>query len=289
LGSKRDRASPFEADGAVSPATVAVEEARAAALVTAAIAEKAGALLLKYFRDDSLVSDWKSDYSIVTEADIAADRLIAAELAAHFPSDAILSEELAPTSESKRPGSAPRCWVVDPLDGTTNFSLGIQHWGVSIARCDERGPDVGVLYFPALGELYVASRGGGATMNGTAIHVRVPSASRPLGMLACCARTPRFYHVNLPMKVRVFGSAAYTLVCVARGSAAIGMETRPRLWDLAAGWCVVEEAGGVIETLDGSRPFPMVADRAYADRSYPIVAAASPDMLTQAREHIEER
>lgn len=273
----------------MSRADTDVEEASAAARTAAAIAQKGGALLLRYFRDDSLVSDWKSDYSIVTEADVAADRLIAAELAAHFPSDAILSEELAPTSESTRPGTAPRCWVVDPLDGTTNFSLGVQHWGVSIARCDESGPDIGVLYFPALGELYVASRGAGATMNGAAIHVRVPSASRPLGMIACCARTPRLYHVNLPMKVRVFGSAAYTLVCVARGSAAIGVETRPKLWDLAAGWCVVKEAGGVIETLDGSRPFPMVADRAYAERSFPIAAAASADLLMQAREHIEER
>ncbi|MFN2426952.1 MAG: inositol monophosphatase [Candidatus Binatia bacterium] len=266
-----------------------VEEALAASQVAASIAGKAGTLLLRYFADETLASRWKSDYSIVTEADVAADRLIAGELASHFPGDAILSEELAPTSEVARPGLAPRTWVVDPLDGTTNFSLGIQHWGVSIARCDEKGPDVGVLYFPALGELYVASRGGGATMNGAPIRVRVPSASRPSGMLACCARTPRLYHVNLPMKVRVFGSAAYTLVCVARGSAALGMETRPRLWDLAAGWCVVEEAGGIVETIDGSRPFPLVADRAYADRSFPIVAAASPGLLEQAREHIEER
>ena len=273
----------------MSPAALEVEEALAASRVAAAIAEKAGALLLRYFRDDSLTSDWKSDYSIVTEADVAADRLIADELAAHFPHDAILSEELAPTSAAARPGLAPRTWVVDPLDGTTNFSLGVQHWGVSIARCDERGPDVGVLFFPALGELYVASRGAGATMNGSRLHVRVPSASRPVGMLACCARTPRFYHVNLPMKVRVFGSAAYTLVCVARGSAAIGMETRPKLWDIAAGWCVVEEAGGVVETRDASRPFPLVADRAYADRSFPVLAAASAALLAEARAHIEER
>jgi myo-inositol-1(or 4)-monophosphatase len=273
----------------VSRLAVEVEEARDAARIAASIAEKAGALLLGYFRDESLTSDWKSDYSIVTEADVAADHLIAAEIASHFPADAILSEELAPTAASAAPGAAPRTWVVDPLDGTTNFSLGIQHWGVSIARCDHRGPDVGVLFFPALGELYVASRAGGATMNGLPIHVRAPSASRPVGMLACCARTPRMYHVNLPLKVRVFGSAAYTLVCVARGSAAMGMETRPRLWDLAAGWCLVEEAGGVVETLDGSHPFPLVADRPYADRSFPVIAAASPGLLAEARDHIEER
>jgi myo-inositol-1(or 4)-monophosphatase len=220
---------------------------------------------------------------------VAADNLIASELAARFPSDAILSEELAPTSgfeESRRSGHT---WVVDPLDGTTNFSLGVQHWGVSIARCDDAGPDVGVLYFPALGEMYVASRGGGATMNGAPIRVRGVSDARLVGMIACCARTPRFYHVNLPMKVRVFGSAAYTLACVARGSAAIGMETRPKIWDLAAGWCLVEEAGGVVTTIDGSAPFPLVADHAYADRSFPVLAAASGELLARAREAIELR
>lgn len=262
-----------------------VEEARAAAEVAAAIAARAGAVLMRWFCDEALSSEWKQDYSIVTEADVEADRLITAELHAHFPDDAILSEELAPSSSA----ASHRTWVVDPLDGTTNFSLGIQHWGVSIGRCDESGPDVGVLFFPALGEAYVSSRGGGATMNGAPIHVRAPSSARPQGMMACCARTLRFHHVNLPVKVRVFGSAAYTLACVARGSAAIGMETRPRLWDLAAGWCLVQEAGGVIETLDGSRPFPMVADRAYADRSYPVLAAASPALLAEAREHIEAR
>jgi len=265
------------------------DDAAQAARAAEQIAKLTGELLLRYFRDETLTSDWKSDYSIVTEADVAADRLIAGQLAARFPGDAILSEELAPTSAAFSHDAKPHTWVVDPLDGTTNFSLGVQHWGVSIARCDDRGPDVGVLYFPALDEMYVASRGGGATLNGAAIRVRVPSTSRPVGMLACCARTPRLYHVNLPMKVRVYGSAAYTLVCVARGSAAIGMETRPRLWDLAAGWCVVEEAGGVIETMDGSAPFPLVADRGYAHRSFPVVAAASADLLAQAREHIEER
>jgi len=267
----------------------AAGEALAASRVAAGIAERAGALLLGYFQGESLTSNWKEDYSIVTEADVAADRLIAAELAAHFPGDAIVSEELAPTSAVATPSSPAHTWVIDPLDGTTNFSLGVQHWGVSIARCDAKGPDVGVLCFPALGELYVASRGGGAFLNGAPIHVHVPSASRLVGMIACCARTPRFYHVNLPMKVRVYGSAAYTLACVARGSAVIGMETRPRIWDLAAGWCLVEEAGGVVATLDGSTPFPVVADREYADRSFPLLAAASAEAARQAREHIELR
>ena len=265
------------------------EEARASAAVAVQIAEKTGALLLEYFRSDTLRSKWKSDASLVTEADVAADRLIATELAARFPQDSILSEELAPTSDVVPTATAGRIWVVDPLDGTTNFSLGIPHWGVSIARCDHQGADIGVLFFPALGELYVASRGNGCLLNAEPTSVREPSPARPVGMLASCARTPRFYNVNVPLKVRVFGSAAYTLACVARGSAAIGIETRPRLWDLAAGWCVVEEAGGLIETMDGSRPFPIEPAQAYAARSFPLRAAASAQLLEQAREQIQPR
>lgn len=277
--------------GGIGAVTTAAEigEAMVAARIAAGIAQKAGALLLHHFRDDALVSEWKPDYSIVTVADVEADELIRTELTEHFPSDAILSEELAPDSAAQSWPLAMRTWIVDPLDGTTNFSLGIQHWGVSIARCDAKGPDVGVLYFPALGELYVASRGAGATMNGRPVHVRAPSASRLVGMIACCARTPRLYHVNLPMKVRVFGSAAYTLACVARGSAAIGVETHPRIWDLAAGWCLVEEAGGVVATVDGSRPFPLSPGLAYGEIGYSVLAASSPAVAVQAREHIQPR
>lgn len=246
---------------------------------------RAGQRLLDFFLDDSLLADWKSDYSIVTQADVEADRMIAEGLLGESDQDGIISEELAPTASA----ASEYTWVVDPLDGTTNFSLGIQHWGVSIARCDARGPDVGVMYFPALRELYVASRGNGATMNGKPIRVRIPDPSQPVGMLACCARTPRFHHVNLPVKVRVFGSAAYTLACVSRGSAVLGMETRPKIWDLAAGWCLVEEAGGLIETIDGSRPFPLEPGRSYGEQSFPVRAAASRTLLEQAREHIEPR
>jgi myo-inositol-1(or 4)-monophosphatase len=263
----------------------ALRDARDAARFAAALAEKTGELLLRYFREGSVGSRLKEDYSIVTEADVAADHLIADAIGRTFPQDAIVSEELAPTSSS---GS--RCtWIVDPLDGTTNFSLGVQHWGVSIARCDEEGPDVSALCFPALGELFVASRGGGATLNGEPARVRVPAAPRQVGMIASCARTPRHFHVNVPMKVRVFGSAAYTLALVAKGSAAIGVETTPKIWDIAAGWLLVREAGGEIETTDGSVPFPLATDREYAARSFPVRAAASPALLQLARDHIELR
>lgn len=277
------------ASGREGEAPAAAQRREAAALAArrvAGIARRTGELLLRWFRAGNLQGTWKPDYSLVTAADVEADRLLAREIAAAFPGERILSEELATSIEGD--ASSP-VWVIDPLDGTTNFSLGIEHWGISIARCDADGPELGVLHFPVLGETLVASRGSGATRNGRPMHVHAPSSSMPLGVLACCSRTLRFHHVNLPMKARVFGSAAWSLASVARGSAAIGLETRPHVWDFAAAWCLVEEAGGVIETLDGSRPFPLEAGVDYANLCYPVLAAASPALLAQAREHIEPR
>jgi len=143
--------------------------------------------------------------------------------------------------------------------------------------------------FPALGETYVAWRGGGATLGGRPLRVRVPRPPADTAILACCSRTPRWHHVNLPMKIRVFGAATWSLACVARGSAAICYETRAKVWDLAAGWCVVEEAGGVVEAIGGRRPFPLDASVDFATMDFPVLAAASPGLAAQAREHIEPR
>lgn len=264
--------------------------ARADARFAAALARRVGQLLLDHFRRDDLESQLKADYSLVTEADVAADELIAAELARAYPDDALLTEELSPRYDD----AADAVWVVDPLDGTTNFAAGLQHWGVCLARVVGGYPRSAALFFPALDELYVAVEGGGATLNGKALAVRPPSSARPLGLLACCSRTPRLYHLNLPYKVRVFGSSAYGLVTVARGSAAIAFETRPKIWDLAAASLVVREAGGVFESLGESHgaaapPFPLRTGLAYADLSYPVLAAASSDLAAFALEHIQPR
>ena len=94
------------------------------------LAHETGQLLLEYFNLDGIHTERKADNTAVTEADLAADRLITDAIRSQYPDDAILSEEaLVPIEDPNRP-----TWVVDPLDGTTNFSLGLPIWGVSIAR-----------------------------------------------------------------------------------------------------------------------------------------------------------
>ncbi len=249
------------------------------------LARQAGAVLLEHYRNGNFDPSLKGDRSVVTLADVASDRLIAAAIHERFPSDLIVSEELNPYYPTEARGEAG-VWIVDPLDGTTNFSLGFHFWGVLLARLVDGWPQTSVMYFPLIDEIYVAQRGQGAWFNDQPLHIQPPSALRPLSFFACCSRTHKRYHVSIPYKERIVGSTAYTLCTVARSIAVIGFEATPKIWDLAAPWLLVSEAGGALETHDGSRPFPLQTGVDYAHQSYPILAGATQELVEQARQQI---
>ena len=133
------------------------------------LARKTGELLLEYFHPAGSETRLKFDHSVVTEADLAADRLVEQAVRETYPQDLLLSEELHP---SLSPGQQRAVWVVDPLDGTTNFSLGLPIWGVSIARVVNGMPETSAIYFPLLDELYSAQAGMGAFWNGKRLQVQ---------------------------------------------------------------------------------------------------------------------
>jgi myo-inositol-1(or 4)-monophosphatase len=251
----------------------------------AQLAGRAGAFLRERFELSGAPAARKPDRTVVTEADLAVDRLIAAAIREAYPEDQILSEELQTTFG---PDQLPT-WVIDPLDGTTNFSLGIHHWGVSIARLVNGWPDTAALYFPLLDELYTAQRGQGAALNGERIHARPPVKDRPAAFFSCCTRTHREYSVSVPYKTRILGTAAYSLCLVARGAALLSFEATPKLWDLAAAWLVVEEAGGQVEMLAGGYPFPARPGFDYSGQNFPTVGAATPELIGKARQWITPR
>jgi myo-inositol-1(or 4)-monophosphatase len=253
------------------------------------IAQNTGKFLLEAYQRQGFKVALKEDHSIVTEADLAADHKISSVLKESFPSDAILSEELQPGLESEDALHAPAVWIIDPIDGSTNFSLGLHYWGVLISRLINGWPDLAVYYFPAVDELYWAQRGQGAYLNEQAIHVRSPEASRPLSFFTCCSRTHRLYEVSIPYKTRILGSTAYGLCCLARGIALIDFEATPKIWDIAGGWLLISEAGGSVETLDGSQPFPLRAGVDYAHQDFPLLSAATPYLLAKAKSQIKPR
>ncbi|MBC8505749.1 MAG: inositol phosphatase [Anaerolineales bacterium] len=246
------------------------------------MAKKTGELLLEYYHPSGITTSIKEDRTAVTEADLAADSLISESIRENFPEDGLLSEE----ANTIYPDDKSGVWVVDPLDGTTNFSLGLHYWGVSIARLIDGQPDTAALCFPMLGELYTAQRGEGSYLNGTRLAAKSPDNNQPFTFFACCSRSHRRYDIKVRYKTRIIGSAAYGLTTVARGSAVLAFEVTPKIWDFSASWLVVQEAGGVIQVLDGDPVYPLSPGVDYARNSFPILAAATPELWSEGRSKI---
>ena len=240
-----------------------------------ALVADTGDLLLA--RLDHAPARTKQDGSLVTAADEAADHFIHTALRQRYPAHGIVSEELAP-----QVGHEAYQWVVDPIDGTTNYVLGLPTWGILLCLLHEGQPLLTVQEYPQLHERYYARRGAGAFGQGERL---CPAADHTLNehqFLVCCSRTWRHLDVHLPPKPRILGSAGYDLLLVARGVATVGITLTPHVWDLAGGWLAIEEAGGCIQVLDGPAPFPVQPGANYRDRTYPIVYAANAALLAQA-------
>jgi len=252
---------------------------------TSHVAQETGKLLQEYYNPAGISTSRKDESTAVTEADLAADQLISERISENFPEDGLLSEE----ANTTYPDDKPAVWVVDPLDGTTNFSLGLHYWGVAIARLVNGEPDTAALYFPMLGELFTAQRGGGSYLNGERLAAKSPDKNQPFTFFACCSRSHRRYDIKIRYKTRILGSAAYGLTTVARGSAVLAFEVTPKIWDFAASWLVTREAGGVIQVLDGNPAFPLLPDTDYAGKSYPILAAATPELWSEGQRKITIR
>lgn len=248
------------------------------------IARAVGATLQEYFKKRDLDTRLKSDRSIVTEADMIADELIVDAIRESYPGDAILSEENEGPffSQDNQP-----IWVIDPLDGSTNFNLGLKIWGVLITRLESSVPVMTVMYFPMLDELYHALHGNGAYLNLERIRARLPNPNHPLSFFACCSRTFRSYEVSIPYKARILGSAAYSFCALARGMALVSFEATPKIWDIAGAWLLVREAGGVIAPLDNNKPFPLQSGLDFTKISYPVLAAPNQELLNKSKAQIQ--
>jgi myo-inositol-1(or 4)-monophosphatase len=221
------------------------------------IAREAGALLMDYFQRHVAV-EYKGDVDVVTVADRASEELITERIRQRWPSHNIIGEE----GTRREQGSDYR-WYVDPLDGTTNFAHGFPVFCVSLAL-EYRGERIGgVVFDPTRDELFSGERGGGAFLNGRAIHVsKVANLAESLVATGFPShkrhKNPNifFYH-QITLKthgVRRPGSAALDLASVACGRVDGFWEFNLNAWDTAAGVLLVEEAGGRVTGFSG-QPF----------------------------------
>jgi myo-inositol-1(or 4)-monophosphatase len=231
-------------------------------LETAVAAARAGgAVLVRNWRSlppGSVAEKQKNDF--VTSADRESEAAIIERIRESFPDDAFLGEE---GGASGGASASRRTWIIDPLDGTSNFVSGFPFWSVSIAAREGEELVAGVVWDPLRNELYAAERGAGSFRNGDAIHVSglagVEGAFLATGFpfrhrhqidLYLALFREIFLHAR---GIRRAGSAALDLAMVAAGVFDGFFEFRLSPWDIAAGVVLIEEAGGVLTDFSGGR------------------------------------
>ena len=219
--------------------------------------KNAGSLLLDYARTGFRI-EHKNPINLVTDADHAAERCIIDHLRAQFPTHGFLAEEQGRVE----PSPSPYLWIIDPLDGTTNFAHGYPAFCVSIGL-EYRGRCLlGVVFDPSRNELFTAVEKGGAYLNGRSIHVSptidLNSSLLVTGFAYDIRDTPRNnldHFAKFALKaqgLRRTGSAALDLCYVAAGRFDGFWEVRLNPWDMAAGSVIVQEAGGRLTDFHGN-------------------------------------
>jgi myo-inositol-1(or 4)-monophosphatase len=218
------------------------------------LARQAGALLASGLGAAARI-EHKGAIDLLTEFDLQSERLLVEGLRRSFPDDPILAEEGGGAAGDRR-------WLIDPLDGTTNFAHGLPHFSVSMAYVEAGAIQLGIVYDPMRSEMFQAARGEGALLNGKPIHVS-PEASLDRSLLVTGfpydirssseTNLDPFARFALASQgVRRFGSAALDLAYVAAGRFDGYWELRLSPWDWGAGIVLVQEAGGTVTRSDGS-------------------------------------
>ena len=232
-----------------------MEDHRPYRAVAERAAREAGAILREAY--GRVAAREKAPSDLVTDADLASQRAIAATLLGAFPDHTLLAEEEGVVPDPAKPWR----WIVDPLDGTINFAHGVPLWCVSIAL-EHRGQlVVGVVYEPLTDRMHAATLGGGAEVDGR--PVRVSTAAR-LGSSLIAAAMPTDFAADAPRQlaymgrlssgthsVRRTGTTAWNLALVASGAVEVAYGTSINPWDAAAGVLLVREAGGMVTGLRG--------------------------------------
>lgn len=220
---------------------------------------RAGDMMLERFGQHVQI-DKKGTIDLVTEVDVAVERMFRALIAERFPDHAVLGEEFGGGDTAP----AGPCWIFDPIDGTTNFAHGLPIFCSSLALEVDGVAELAAVYDPSRRELFTAERGGGAFLNGRPIHV---SGASTLVDAMLATGFPYDVHgrldeivglfrafVGQARAVRRLGSAAIDLCYVAAGRMDGFWERSLRAWDIAGGALLVSEAGGTVTLLDGA-PF----------------------------------
>ncbi|ELR97435.1 inositol monophosphatase family protein [Gloeocapsa sp. PCC 73106] len=224
----------------------------------------------------------KADGTLVTQADCWADLTIREAIAAEFPTHGVLTEE----TEHVFP-EQDWCWIVDPIDGTTNFTRGIPIWGISLGLLYQGTPVFGFVYFPQIQQTFHGYWYGesgltgptGAYLNNEPIHTSDDSPSHN-HLFNLCARSTFLLKNPFPCKIRLIGVASYNILLVAAGVALGGVEATPKIWDIAGAWVILQAAGGCFLSLNPDPIFPLTVGKNYKNTSFPCLSASNQELVS---------
>ncbi|WP_069789252.1 inositol monophosphatase family protein [Cyanobacterium sp. IPPAS B-1200] len=231
----------------------------------------------------------KADGSLVTAADKWADKEIRDAIKQCFPTHGILTEEtehLLPMNDW--------CWVIDPIDGTTNFTRGIPIWGISIGLLFKGTPVFGFVHFPQIQQTYHGyyydntglTGPKGAYLNGDRIYTSTADASMN-HIFTLCARSTEVLTRYFPCKIRLTGVASYNMLLVACGAALGAVEATPKIWDIAGAYPILRAAGGQLVHLEPDPVFPLPQGVDYSHRGFPSLCVAHPKLINEFKPLVE--
>ena len=220
----------------------------------------------------------KSDGSLITSCDLWSDKTIVEALSKIAPNEGVLSEEggkLVPNTNAY--------WIVDPLDGTTNFAAGIPYWSISVARFVDGTPQSSFLIIPTLKKKFVAIKGEGVWLNNKKIEVNNNQKSECVSL---CSRSIKILQKNpnsiFPGKIRLLGVSSLNLTSVAMGQTFGAIESTPKIWDIAAAWLLLEELNCSIEWLE-INPMHLTAKQDLQDTNFPLIASITKEKMKVLR------
>jgi myo-inositol-1(or 4)-monophosphatase len=230
----------------------------------------------------------KADGSLVTEADLVVQAELVVALQQDWPGIKVLGEEMTPAEQQAAlQGLSSGLWCIDPLDGTSNFAVGIPYYAVSVALLQDRLPELAVVYDPNRKECFAAAYGRGAWLNGerlkkTSVPTSLASSVALIDFKRLPARLAGRLAADPPYKSqRSFGAVALDWCWLAAGRGHVYLHGRQKLWDYAAGWLVLHEAGGQSVTLSGESVF----STSLKPRS--TAAALDPESFAQLKTWLE--
>ena len=221
----------------------------------------------------------KSDGSLITSCDLWCDQTIVKGLSEITPKEGVLSEEGEKTIPSDE-----AYWIVDPLDGTTNFAAGIPYWSISIARFVEGKPQSSFLIIPTLKKKFIAIKGEGVWLNDKKIigknHIQRSQC------VSLCSRSIKILQKNpnemFPGKIRLLGVSSLNLTSVAMGQTFGAIESTPKIWDIAAAWLILEELNCIIDWLD-INPLTLTKGMDLTDVNFPLIAGRTEKNIKDLR------